>query len=156
VVPPASTHTRSAGFVAVILIAFLVGMFGASRLSVALSSYTVAWQPAVGIGGPAFDPSTAEATTVVNVEVEWPACVSTGDNSWLMPEISYLPWSVTITLRTSAAYASNPKCSKTAADGELQTVGYYLSPLSFPVQLREPLGGRSLFDGSVFPPAARP
>ncbi len=137
------------------MIAFLVGLFGASRLSATLSSHTVAWQPAVGIGGPAFDPATAQTTTVVNVEVQWPSCVSTDDDSWLTPDVSYSPWSVTITLRTSAAYASNPKCSKPAVDGQLPTVGYYLSALSFPVQLREPLGGRQLLDGSVFPAAVR-
>ena len=154
--PPASTRLRSVRLGAIIVIAFLAGLVGASTLSVALSSHTVAWQPAVGIGGPEFDPSAAQATTVVNVEVEWPACVSTGDYSWLTPDVSYLPWSVTITLRTSAAYANNPKCSKPRADGQLPTVGYYLSALSFPVQLREPLSGRPLFDGSVFPAAARP
>jgi hypothetical protein len=63
---------------------------------------------------------------------------------------------VTITLRTSAAHANDSKCSERGADGRLQAVGYYMSPVFFPVQLSEPLGGRPLFDGSSFPAAARP
>lgn len=150
------TRARPVRLVAVIVIAFLGGLLGASTLAAALSSHTVAWHPAVGIGGPAIDRAAAPATTVVNVEVEWPGCVSTDDHSWLTPDVSYMPWSVTITLRTSTAHENDPKCSDTRADGLLPIVGNYLSPLSFPVQLSEPLGGRPLFDGSVFPAAARP
>jgi hypothetical protein len=137
-------------------VAFLVGLYGASTLSTSLSSHAVAWQSPVGIRGPGFDPSAAQAATVVNVEVAWPACVSTGDYAWLTPEVSYMPWSVTITLRTSAAFADDPTCSESRADGRTPTVGYYLSALSYPVHLTESLGGRPLFDGSAFPAAARP
>jgi hypothetical protein len=132
--------------------AFVAGIVGASKISTALSSQTVAWGLSAGIGGPAFDPATAQAMTVVNVEVQWPACVNAGDSSWLTPEVSYMPWSVTITLRTSAAYAE--KCSK-GADGQPAVIGYYLSDLSFPVRLSEPLGGRPLFDGSTVPATER-
>jgi hypothetical protein len=117
-----------------------------------LSSQTIAWRPSAGIGGPGFDPATAQATTVVNVEVQWPGCVDFGDYSWLTPEVSYMPWSVTITLRTTDTYAA--KCSK-GADGQPAVIGYYLSDLSFPVQLSEPLGGRALFDGSTVPATER-
>jgi hypothetical protein len=92
---------------------------------------------------------------VVNVEVQWPSCIDPGDYSWLRSDVSYAPWSVTITLHTSDAYAHNVKCH-TASAGGLPVVGYYLSALSFPVQLNEPLAGRELSDGSQFPPAARP
>jgi hypothetical protein len=140
-----------------LVVAFLVGLFGASQISSALSAqHTVAWGLAVGIGGPKYDRAAAQDTRVVNVEVQWPACVPTQDDSWLRSDVSYTPWSVTITLHTSDAYANNPKCSKPRADGLLPVVGYYLSALSFPVQLSEPLAGRDLFDGSAFPAAARP
>jgi hypothetical protein len=145
--------------IAVLLIgAFFVGIFAASRLSSVLSAasaQTIGWQLAVGIGGPRFDPANAQTTKVVNVEVQWPGCVETQDYSWLTPDVSYTPWSVTITLRTSDAYARNPKCHATGPNG-LTMVGYYLSALSYPVQLSEPLAGRALSDGSQFPAAARP
>jgi hypothetical protein len=135
--------------------AFILGVVGAATLATRLSAHTIAWQPSGGIGGPRFDPATAEITTVVHVEVQWPSCVEPRDYSWLTPEVSSLPWSVTITLRTSAAYAANPKCPKAGPDGLLEDVGYYLSALSFPVPLSEPLGGRPLFDGSTFPATER-
>ncbi len=91
---------------------------------------------------------------MVHVEVEWPACVQPGDETWLTPEVSYTPWSVTITLHTSQAYVRNPNCH--VSGNGLPMVGYYLSALSFPVQLSEPLAGRQLSDGSQFPAAARP
>ena len=91
---------------------------------------------------------------MVNVEVWWPACVELQDYSWLTPAIASTPWSVTITLHTSDAYANNPKCP--GAGRGVLPVGVYLSPLYFPVHLNEPLGGRALFDGSQFPAAARP
>ena len=142
---------------ALLVVAFLGGILGAAALSSALSapSQTVGWMLSGGIGGPRFDPAQAQTTSVVNVEVQWPACVETGDHSWLRSDVSYTPWSVTITLHTSDAYSHNPKCH-TASAGGLPMVGYYLSALSFPVQLSEPLAGRALSDGSQFPAAARP
>jgi hypothetical protein len=133
-------------------------MLGASLLSSglsALSTEAVGWQLSGGIGGPKFDPAFAQTTAVVYVEVDWPACVETRDYSWLRADTSYMPWSVTITLHTSDAFARNPKCHNASSNG-LPMVGHYLSALSFPVQLSEPLGGRSLFDGSQFPAAGRP
>jgi hypothetical protein len=137
--------------------AFFVGIFAASRLSSALSaasSPTIGWELAVGMGRPKFDQAAAQTTTVVPVQVWWPACVELQDYSWLTPAVSYTRWSVTITLHTSDAYANNPKCP--GAGRGVLPVGFYLSPLSFAVQLSEPLGGRDLFDGSEFPAAARP
>jgi hypothetical protein len=138
-------------------VAFFVGIFAASRLSSALSaasSPTIGWELAVGMGRPKFDQAVAQTTTVVPVQVWWPACVELQDYSWLTPAVSYTRWSVTITLHTSDAYANNPKCP--GAGRGVLPVGFYLSPLSFAVQLSEPLGGRDLFDGSEFPAAARP
>ena len=138
--------------------AFFVGIFAASRLSSALSATSSAgtpWELAVGMGRPKFDQAAAQTTTVVPVQVWWPACVELQDHSWLTPAVSYTRWSVTITLHTSDAYANNPKCPG-AGRGVLPNVGFYLSPLFFSVPLKEPLGGRALFDGSKFPAAARP
>ncbi len=143
--------------VALLVGAFFVGIFAASRLSSALSaasSATIGWELAVGLGRPNFDQAAAQTTTVVPVQVWWPACVELGDDSWLIPAVSYTRWSVTITLHTSDAYANNPKCP--GAGRGMLPVGFYLSPLYFPVHLNEPLGGRALFDGSQFPAAARP
>jgi hypothetical protein len=137
----------------VIVAAFFVGMLGASRISTLLSSHVIPWQPSAGLSGARFDPATVQTMTVVNVDVEWPGCIKPGDSSWMTPEVSYTPWSVTITLRTNDIYAS--KCTEPRADGRLPNIGSYLSALSFPVQLSEPLGGRPLFDGSSFPATER-
>jgi hypothetical protein len=137
--------------------AFFVGIFAASLLSSALSAASsggTPWELAVGMGRPKFGPADAQTTTVVPVQVWWPACVELGDYSWLTPAVSYTRWSVTITLHTSDASANNPKCP--GAGRGVLPVGVYLSPLYFPVHLNEPLGGRALFDGSEFPAAARP
>ena len=103
------------------------------------------------LGAP-FRPDAAQDATVVRVSADWwPACPpwdqGAGDDSWLMPEISYLPWSVTITLRTSDAFASSGKCGQ----------GFYdFWGQGLEVHLSEPLGGRPLFDGSTSPSTAVP
>ena len=108
----------------------------------------VGWKLDYGYGGPAFDPATAQTTTVIPVEVEWPACAPAG-LSWLAtPVVTYTPVSVTIQLRMTDTAAA------TCADR--QYVGTYLSGIYLPVHLSEPLGGRALFDGSSSPAAARP
>lgn len=140
--------------IVIIVAAFFVGMLGASSLSAALSSQVIPWGTSAGLSGARFDPAAVQTMTVVNVQVEWPGCIQPGDSSWMTPEVSYKPWSVTITLRTNDIYAT--KCTKPTADGRLPGLGgYYLSALSFPVQLSEPLGGRALFDGSTFPATER-
>ena len=99
-------------------------------------------------GGVAFGPATAQTTTVIPVEVEWPACVPEGI-SWLAtPVVTYTPVSVTIQLRMTDTAAA------TCADSHIR--GTYLSGVWLPVHLSEPLGGRALFDGSISPAAARP
>lgn len=99
-------------------------------------------------GGLAFDPATAQTTTVIPVEVDDPACAPDG-LSWLAtPVVTYTPVSVMIQLRMTDTAAA--RC----ADSHI--VGTYLSGIYLPVQLSEPLGGRALFDGSSSPPAARP
>jgi hypothetical protein len=151
---PAARRPRQIPLVPIALIvaAFFVGMFGASRLSTMQPSHTVAWQPATGPAAHAFHPVAAAAADAVNVEVQWPVCVEIGDRSWLRPEVSYTPWSVTITLHTTDTYAE--RCLKPSAEGSPR-IGYYLSPLHFQVPLSEPLGDRSLFDGSTSPATER-
>jgi hypothetical protein len=106
------------------------------------------WRLDYGYGGPAFDPATAQTTTVIPVEVEWPASVPEGI-SWLAtPVVTYTPVSVTIQLRMTDTAA--------AACAASHILGTYLSGIYLPVQLSEQLGGRALFDGSSSPPAARP
>jgi hypothetical protein len=79
----------------------------------------VGWQLDYGYIGPAFDPATAQTTTVIPVEVEWPACVP-GGHSWLAtPVVTYTPVSVTIQLRMTDTAAA------TCADSHI--LGTYLS-----------------------------
>jgi hypothetical protein len=106
------------------------------------SDRSVGWELGHGFGGPKFDPATAQTTTTIPIVVDWPGCES-GD--WLAtPAIVYTPWSVTITMSISDAFA---------AKGE--PLGWCLSGKYVRVQLSEPLGGRQLFDGSWFPAHAR-
>ena len=109
----------------------------------------VGWKLDYGYIGPAFDPATAQTTTVIPVEVEWAPCVQGGLSSWLAtPVVTYTPVSVMIQLRMTDTAAA------TCADRH--PVGFYLSGIYLPVHLSEPLGGRALFDGSSSPAAARP
>lgn len=109
------------------------------------SSRSVGWQLARGYQGYEFDPATAQTTTVVAVEVNWPSCAPQGD-SWLAtPAITYTPWAVTITMHTSGAFGDPMKCG-----------GWYLTGMPVQIQLSEPLAGRTLFDGSNSPPGPRP
>lgn len=93
------------------------------------------------------DVVTAQGTTTIFVKFNlWPACHpwSLGDRSWLTPVITYTPKAVIITLHESALYLQTP-CMGMYDD--------WGSPV--PIHLSEPLGGRTLYDGSVSPPAAQ-
>jgi hypothetical protein len=106
------------------------------------SDRSVGWELGHGFGGRKFDPATAQTTTTIPIVVDWPGCES-GD--WLAPPaIVYTPWSVTITMSTSDAFAAKN-----------EPLGWCLSGKYVRVQLSEPLGGRQLFDGSWFPAHAR-
>ena len=109
------------------------------------SSRFIGWQ-LHGFMGRGFDPTTAQTTQVVRVAVtQWPSEFDQTDSSWLAtPLVTYTPWSVTITLYTSDTFSQQKR------HGWYDTGGWV------DVQLTEPLGGRPLFDGSRFPPAARP
>lgn len=97
-------------------------------------------------GGSPFVPATAQTTTVIPVEAEWPACAPDGVSWQGTPVVTCTPVSVTIHPRMTDTAAA------TCADRHI--VGTYLSGIYVPVQLSEPLGGRALLDGSSSPAAA--
>jgi len=120
------------------------------------SSRLVVWRLADGfLGTPKFDPTTAQTTTLVPISVDWLSCAPP-DDSWLAPPaISYTPWSVTITVHTTDAFAATTTCGggndNTGMFGIMLDVGIPVG-----VHLREPLGGRALFGGANSHSAARP
>jgi hypothetical protein len=144
------TRTRSRRFaiLGIVIAVIVVAVLAARPLFLALvypSSRLVSWE-LHGVGGPQFDPAKAQTTTMVPVGIWWPhSAPPPPDASWLEPIVDYTPWSVTITLHAHFDVCGVKKC-----------VPVYLSPISVPVYLSEPLGGRALFDGSTMPPAARP
>ena len=87
-------------------------------------------------------------TSVVPIESLASGCTSSGDG-WFETLVTYTPVSVTIQVHMTASAAA--MC---ASAGPI--VGEYLSGEHISVHLREPLGGRALFDGFMFPAAARP
>ena len=119
----------------------------------------IGWQLANlhSVGGPRGwdDLEAAKVATLVYLRTDWwPAChpydEDSGDfanSSWLNPDITYTPWSVTIAMRIDDSYYQNAECGRGFYD-------YWGTPVA--VRLREPLGGRALFDSSTSPPAARP
>ena len=122
-----------------------------------LPGYSVSWQLDRGYGGPAFDPSAAMTSTVVPIEVDYPTCISNGRDHWFDATVSYTPASVTIqVLMTPAAANLCPAQKYPRVLGPLPEVGGYLSGIYYAVRLREPLGGRALFDGGTLPPAPKP
>ena len=120
------------------------------------SSQVVGWKLDYGYNGPGFDPKTAQTGLVVPIEVNRPVCAP-GDDSWLAtPVVAYTPWAVIITMHMTDSFSESTRCVAHDRDSRLPLVGNYLSGDYFPVHLSEPLGGRALFDGAKFPPAARP
>jgi hypothetical protein len=122
-----------------------------------LPGHSVSWKLDHGYGGPAFNPSTAMTTTVVPIEVDYPTCIPNGFGHWFDVTVSYAPAWVTIQVVMTPAAAKG--CGSQAYPhvlGPLPEVGGYLSGIYYAVQLREPLGGRALFDGGTLPPGPRP
>jgi hypothetical protein len=108
------------------------------------SSHLISWELEQGLGAS----RTADAASVVWVSIVWPPRAPTPpDASWLEPLITYTPLAVMITLHSSIPVG----CDSTT----LPCVGTYLSTIAVPIRLSEPLAGRTLFDGSTFPPAVR-
>jgi hypothetical protein len=99
----------------------------------------------------------AQTTTVFMIEVEHPGCTPTDSRPWLAdPIISYTPRAVTITMHMNDT-PDVAKCftQETTHEGSLPIVGSYLMGILVTVHLSEPLGGRTLFDGSMSPPVER-
>lgn len=119
------------------------------------SSRLIGWRVADGfLGTPRFDPTTAQTTNAVQISVDWLSCAP-HDDSWLaQPAISYSPSSVTITMRTTNAFAATTTCG--GGNDPKGPIGIVLD-VGIPVEvhLREPLRGRALLDGAGFPAAAR-
>jgi hypothetical protein len=117
----------------------------------------VGWTMASELGGPAFDPTTAQTTTAIRVYVaSWPSDYAADDDSWLAtPAVTYTPWAVMITLHESDSFGCFGKMARPLPGGGLVSCWYDIGGW-VPVQLSEPLGGRALFDGSASPPHARP
>jgi hypothetical protein len=151
-VPAPRTRSRRLVILGLVIALIAAGVLVVRPIFPALlypSRQLVGWSLGDGVGGPRFDPAYAQATTVVSVSAWWPgAAPDPPDTSWVEPIITYTPWSVMITLHSRI----RGPCDTSA----LPCVGKYLMPFSIPVQLSEPLGARALFDGSTFPPAARP
>lgn len=101
----------------------------------------LSWKLGLGYQVPRFDPAAAQITTTVSIEVDQLTCPGGRDVRGLLPIVTYTPLSVTITI---------------PGNGDTSGCYHYLSGTGVTVQLREPLGGRTLFDGSLDPPAARP
>jgi hypothetical protein len=145
-------------FLAGIVLLAAVVVFGAWSV-LGPKGTPIGWQLANlhSVGGPrGWDNlDEAKAATVVYLTTDWwPSCHpydnETGpfaDSSWLTPDVTYTPFSVTITMRIKDSFYRDPSCR----------MGFYdFWGLPVAVQLSEPLGGRALFDGSTFPPATRP
>jgi hypothetical protein len=140
------------------LLAVVVILAAMVRLEAPLDSIPsgklLSWQLGSVAPGSRVTASTAQTTTVVGIEVEHPGCTPSDGGSWLAdPIVTYTPWSVTITMYLNDT--TNCGSQQTPHEG-LPLVGGYLMGTIYEVQLREPLGGRALLDGSSFPPQARP
>ncbi len=139
--------TAAMGFLAVLMfISVPVRLIAPAPGPPIPSSQLLSWQLADGLFG-------SSDAAVVTIEVEHPGCAPIEPGPWLAdPIIASTPWTVTITMHMNL-----PNCTSQEAshDGPLPLVGGYLTGIFYKVQLGEPLGGRALFDGSSFPPAAR-
>jgi hypothetical protein len=101
---------------------------------------------------PRLDQATIQSATEIPVVTyyPWPDGRQALDDSWLgTPTIVYRSSAVIITMHMSGTVCSTP-----AARSEC---GWSLEPryVKVPIHLREPLGGRGLFDGSTNPPTQR-
>ena len=146
---------RTVVLVVMVIAAMLVGAFGAARL-LWPPLPTVGWFLADGlVGGPSFDPSTAQTTTVVPIEVYLLDRCAHEDAMLTQPEVSYTPTSVTITMRLNLTASALSACPA-LINGKVP-VGRVLD-VGVPVQvyLISPLAGRALFDGADDPPDPRP
>ena len=144
---PTQAQPRSRTTVAAAVVALLlIGALGAWLLAPSLlipADRIVGWQ-LEGYPGRVTDASASGTDITVFID-QWPEALEPGDGSWLDQRVIETPFTVTITLHTTDAFASLP-----GPRGWYDTGGWVT------VHLAGPLGGRSLFDGSGFPPQPRP
>jgi hypothetical protein len=151
------SHAARVGvvFVGVVMLVAVAAWLLFPSPSLPLSRF-IRWQLGDGfLGTPKFDPTMARTATVIPISVDWLECAPQND-SWLAsPDITYTPSSVTITMHTTDAFAATTTCG--GGNGGKGNVGIMLD-VGIPVEvhLREPLGGRTLFDGGASPPTVRP
>ena len=145
------------GLAAIAAIAVAALAFIPSKPPMPLPGHSVKWELDQGYGGAAFDPATAMTTTVVPIEVDYPVCIPNGYGHWFDVTVSYAPtWvSIQVIMTPDAAKGCGTQPYPHVL-GPLPEVGGYLSGIYHAVQLREPLGGRQLFDGGTLPPGPRP
>ena len=149
--------TAAMGFLAVVMVTSLAVRLEAPAQSIP-SSRLLSWQLNRMPSGPGIDSATAQAMTAVWIEVDPPGCAPIEVGPWLAdPIVTYTPWSVTITMHMNDT-APPPLTSSSPCPPHqsLPVLGGYRMGNAYHVQLREPLGGRALLDGSSFPPQARP
>ena len=145
----AAPRSRVREFAPIAVVAVAVVIFVALGFRMLIAPFPsdrlVGWQ-VKGFNGHGIDATTAETETVIPVFVaSWPT--EPWGDSWLgAPAITYTPWAVIITMHTRDSYGCNSRTICSWFD----TGGW------FQVLLSEPLAGRALFDGSKFPPEARP
>ena len=101
----------------------------------------LSWRLGDGYQVPTFDAVTARTTTQLAIDVDQLSCPEGQTYRQASPTIDYEPETVTITF---------------PLEGDTSGCAPFLSGLGRVVRLREPLGGRLLFDGSQDPPVSRP
>jgi hypothetical protein len=101
----------------------------------------LSWRLGDGYQVPEFDAVTARTTRTLWVDVDQVSCGEGQTYLARSPVIDYRPTAVTITF---------------PIEGDPTDCSPFLSGTGEVVQLREPLGGRLLFDGSQDPPSSRP
>jgi len=147
--PAPPTRSRRLILLGIVLAVIAAGGLLVWRSFPALTypSYQLVTWELSGPGETRLDSATAQTATALTVGVWLNGAPSLPlDASYLEPHVIYTPWAVIITLRDPhVVECKTPPC-----------VGGYTTTIPYPVQLSEPLGGRALFDGSAFPPEARP
>ena len=148
--------TAAIGLLAVLLVVSIPVRLMVPTQSIP-SSRLLSWQVSSGFGQ-RLDPAAAQAATEITIEVEHPGCAPIDVGPWLAdPVVSSTPWSVTITMHMNdTAETAGCLFQQAQHEGSLPIVGGYLTGIFYRVPLGEPLGDRMLFDGSSFPPQARP
>ena len=136
---------RGRGIAAAITIAVTIGVVVLVAVSLLAPSEpplrALSWRLGDGYQVPTFDAVTARTTRTLSVDVDHLSCGEGQTYREESPIIDYAAGTVTITI---------------PVEGDTTGCAPFLSGLGRVVHLREPLGGRLLFDGSQDPPVSRP